>query len=225
MNSRVARLVGTTFVVLAIVGCAGPQSSPPPATSAAPASASSAASTSGTLCAKAFVPCPLPAGTYSSAPFEHPFKFTIIGDDWTNDRAWPHGGAATRGGSNAFFWASGVESGVIDRVTTPIGPTPADFIAHLRKFAGFTVSEPVPVTIDGVSGSQVDVLTNDIAAEKMYLIPEDAFNVSPGEKLRFIVLDMDGETVILFLDSFKAPDFDAFLAEVGQPILDGLTWE
>ena len=81
--------------------------------------------------------------------------------------------------------------------------TPADFIAHLRKFDGFTVSEPVPVTVDGVSGSQVDVLSNDVAADGMFLLPEDGFNLGPGEKTRFLVLDKDGATVILFIESVR----------------------
>jgi hypothetical protein len=232
MTSRMARIVGSAFVAIALLACGGSQASPSHSIAAATSTTKSVAPSSaapgsghGALCAKAFVPCPLPAGTYSSAPFEHPFTFTISGEDWTNDRAWPHGGSTTRSGTNAFLWASGVESGVIAGATSPIGPTPADFIAHLRKFDGFTVGDPIPITVDGISGSYVDVLTNDMVAEKVYLIPEDAFNLSAGERLRFIVLDIDGAAVILIVDSFKAADFDAFMAEVAQPILDGLAWD
>lgn len=244
MSSRTVRVIATIFAIVAIVGCAGtatdqaPTSSlaastdgpSAPASEAAPSTepssaASSTASGDGALCAKGFETCPIPAGTYSSAPFEHPFTFTISGDDWTNDRNWPHGGSMTKAAANSFLWASGVVSGDVSGTTVEIGPTPADFIAHLRKFDGFTVSEPVPVTVDGVSGSQVDVLSNDVGAGGMFLLPEDGFNLSPGEKTRFLVLDKDGATVILFVESFKVSTFDAFLADVAQPILDGLTWQ
>ncbi len=131
----------------------------------------------------------------------------------------------TNAGTNAFMWASGVESGMVNGTATPIGPTPADFIAHLRKFPGFTMTEPVPVTVDGISGSKVDILSNGVEAPGMFVIPEDAFNMGPGEKIRFIALDKDGATVILMVNSFVAADFDQFDSEVGQPMLDGLTWE
>ena len=115
----------------------------------------------------------------------------------------------TKARANSFLWASGVASGHVSGTEVEIGPTPADFIAHLRKFDGFTVSEPVPVTVDGVSGSQVDVLSNDVAADGMFLLPEDGFNLGPGEKTRFLVLDKDGATVILFVESVQAETFDA----------------
>ena len=82
-----------------------------------------------------------------------------------------------------------------------------------------------PSPIDGVSGSQVDVLSNDVAAGGMFLLPEDGFNLSPGEKTRFLVLDKDGSTVVLFVESYDAATFDAFMTEVGQPLLDGLAWK
>jgi hypothetical protein len=245
MSTLAVQVITTILVIVAVVGCAGtatdqaPTSSlaasptdaaSPPASQAAPSTEPSSAAPStatgdGALCAKGFEPCPIPAGTYSSAPFEHPFTFTISGDDWTNDRNWPHGGSMTKAGANSFLWASGVVSGQVGGAAAEIGPTPADFIAHLGKFDGFTVSEPVPVTVDGVSGSQVDVLTNDVGAGGMFLLPEDGFNLSPGEKTRFLVLDKGGATVILFVESLKAATFDAFMADVAQPILDGLTWQ
>jgi hypothetical protein len=242
MSSRIVPVIAVIFAIIAIGGCAGTatEQSPTaslsasptdaPASEAAPSTEPSSAAPStatgdGTLCAKGFATCPIPPGTYSSAPFEHPFTFTISGDDWTNDRNWQHGGSMTKAGANSFLWASGVTSGEVSGTTVEIGPSPADFIAHLRKFDGFTVSEPVPVTVDRVSGSQVDVLSNDIGAGGMFLLPEDGFNLSPGEKTRFLVLDKDGATVILFVESYKAATFDAFMADVAQPILDGLTWQ
>ena len=228
MSVRAIPILGAFVLTAAITACASPAgSAAPPATvaaspsSAPTASASAAAATTaptspaasaaaggGGLCAKEFEPCSVPAGTYTTDAFEHPFMFTIEGDDWSNDRNWPHGGSMTKAGANSFLWASDVVSGRVGDETVDIGPAPADFIAHLGKFDGFTVSEPVPVTVDGVSGSQVDVLSNDVQASGMFLLPEDAFNLSPGEKTRFLVIDKDGATVILFIESFAADTFD-----------------
>ncbi len=35
---------------------------------------------------------------------------------------------------------------------------------------------------------------------------------------------VDGATVVLIVESLKAADFDGFLADAAQPVLDGLTW-
>jgi hypothetical protein len=230
-------------VAAAIVGCASPggtvapsaseagsAASPSGASASAPATAeASVASPStgtgdGALCAKEFERCPIAAGTYTTDAFTDPFTFTIEGGDWTNDRNWPHGGSMTKGGANSFLWASGVVSGNVGETTVAIGPTPSDFIAHLKKFEGFTVSAPIPVTVGGISGSQVDLLSNGVSAAGMFLLPEDGFNLSQGEKVRFLVLDKDGSTVILFVESLDAKTFDSFMAETGQPLLDGLAW-
>jgi hypothetical protein len=131
----------------------------------------------------------------------------------------------TRAGSDAFLWASEVRSGQVDGAEVEIGPSVDDFIAHLGRFEGWTLGEPEPVTIDGATGLQVDLTTNDTGGPGMYYIAEDAFNLAPGEKVRFIAVDKDGQTVILVVDAFLAETFDAFVSEVGDPLLAGLTWD
>ena len=168
------------------------------------------------LCAITPNPCPIAAGTYSSAPFIVPFLFTV-GDGWTDDRAWPHGGEIALP-TGAVQWATAVSARARN-----VSATPADFIAFLRKTKGFTVSQPTPVTIDGVSGQQVDVLTNKAAVSGLFSIEEDAFNVNAGERFRFFVLDKGGETVILTIDAFKAKQFDEFAGQA-QPVIDSIKW-
>ena len=247
----VVRFLGSSVTTaLLLVGCGGAAGTPTAATSLAAPSAApsvvsspsiraspSAAPSSGTapspsaaaaavpLCAKEMNPCPITAGTYSAIPFRPTFEFTIT-DPWQNDRAWPDGGEIAKD-AGAVQWASGVTTGYkfgLSGISTPIGPKPADFIDYLKSFKAFTVSDPMPVTIDGVSGQQVDVLTNKTAPVRgIFVITHDAFNLDPGEKIRFFVLDKDGHTVILTIDSFKAADFDAF-AKVAQPVIDSITW-
>jgi hypothetical protein len=220
---------GTSAVTTAPSVAVSPTSGPPTEaapTDAAPTDAPSGApSPAAKLCAVEFEPCPIEAGTYTTEPFSVPFTFSIEGADWVNDRNWPHGGSVTRANSDAFLWASEVISGQVDGSEVEIGPSVDDFIAHLRRFEGWTLAEPVPVTVDGAAGLQVDLTTNEVGAPGMYYIAEDAFNVAPGEKARFIVVDKDGETVVLIIDSFLEATFDAFVAEVGDPLLAGLTWD
>jgi hypothetical protein len=107
---------------------------------------------------------------------------------------------------------------------TALGPAPADFIAFLKKPKGWVVGKPVPVTIGGVAGQRVDVATRKVGISGVFAIPEDIFNVDAGEKIRFIVLDKDGKTVVLMVDAFKEKDFADILA-LEQPVLDTIAWQ
>jgi hypothetical protein len=220
----------TTAPSVAVSPTSGPPTEAAPTDAAPPEAAptdapSGAPSPAAKLCAVEFEPCPIEAGTYTTEPFSVPFTFSIEGADWVNDRNWPHGGAVTQAASDSFLWAAGVASGQVDEEVVDIAPAVDDFIAHLGRFEGWTLGDPVPVTIDGASGVQVDVTTNDVEARALYLIAEDAFNLSPGEKARFIAVDREGQTVIFVLESYDAATFEAFVSEVGEPLLAGITWD
>jgi hypothetical protein len=192
----------------------------PSVSTTATASASAAA---GKLCAKEFEACALPAGTYRAGPFEPGFTFTVDGDDWVNQRAWPHGGGVTYT-DGAFFWMTGPMSGMIDDKAVKVGDAPEDMVKFLDLPKDWVVADPQPVTVDGVNGVSVDTVTGPKARPGLLTFPEDAFNTDPKEKIRWIVLDKDGKTVVFLLDAFKEADFDAVSARV-QPVLDSVKWE
>lgn len=196
----------------------------PSASAAESAAASSDATGEGELCAEGHQPCPIEAGTYTAAPFEPNFSFTID-EGWQNDRAFADGGGISQE-TGGIFWASGVGEGTVDGEPVEIGASVDDFVTFLQAFEalGMTVSEPTPVTVDGVRGQQVDVATNEAEAPGLYLIAEDQFNLVPGEKARFLVLDRDGETVLLIIDSYTTEGFDDWVA-TAQPVIDSITWE
>jgi hypothetical protein len=244
--SRRGRRAGLVIgVVVLVTACGGTTSSPAtssapiPETSAsaepsgaAPATASPAASTSESaspavaarkLCAKEFDACPLPEGTYRAAPFEPGFTFTIEGDDWTNVRAWPHGGGVTYA-DGAFFWMTGAVKGILDDKPVKIGSKPEDMVAYLNRPDDWVVAKPAPITIDGATGVAVDTVTGPKARQTFLNFPEDAFNTDPKEKIRWIVLEKDGATILFLLDSFKEGNFDAVSSRV-QPVIDSIAWE
>ena len=237
---RLAGLGSSLFIGLMGIAACTPASTPsvpasvPSASASAPASVPAATATAaaspspsiavGTRCAgdQSQPPCELAPGTYSADPFSPGFTFTIA-EPWTNERRYADGGGISLGEA-AFFWASGVSAGTVDGTGVAIEPGPAGFLAFLAKFEGFALSEPGTATVDGVSGIQVDVETKETAAQQIFEIQFDVFNLDAGEKARFILLDKDGTTVIFIIDAFKAADFDAFLSKA-QPLLDSVTWE
>ncbi len=230
------RLTLGIILVLGLAGCSGQgdaSSTAPGAeesTALSPSAAESASSSAssgggvGALCAEGHEPCPLEAGTYSSAPFEPAFTFTID-DDWLNDRAFADGGGISKE-TGGIYWASGVSGGTVAGEEVEIGASPEEFVAFLQtlEVAGMTVSEPTPASVDGVEGQQVDVAANDVEAPALYFIEEDQFNLVANEKARFIVLEKDGETLILIIDSFTAADFDEWLA-TAEPVMESIRWE
>jgi hypothetical protein len=225
-------VMGIAFI---LVGCGGPAADSPstaasaaepsePAVSAAGTAAASEASGESVLCAVGHEPCPIEAGTYTAAPFEPNFSFTVD-EGWQNDRAFADGGGISKP-EGGFFWASGIASGTIGGEEIEIGASVDDFVTFLHGFEaiGMTVSESTSVTVDGISGQQIDVEANDAEAPALYRLAEDQFNLVPGEKARFLVLDKDGETVLLIVDSFTTEGFEDWL-RTAQPVVDSISWE
>jgi hypothetical protein len=219
-------------VGLLLAACGPASQSQPPASLAESVPASASASVSATvgegggrLCAEGHSPCQIPAGTYTAAPFEPDFSFTIE-EPWQNDRAFADGGGISLGSAGGIFWASQVSRGTVGGEEVEIGGSVDDFVSFLQRFEalGLTISDPTPVTVDGATGQQVDVTTNQAEAPALYLVAEDAFNLVPGEKARFMVLDKDGETVLLIIDSFTTDGFDSWVA-AAQPVLDTIVWK
>lgn len=226
-----AGCISALFLAIVIGGCAPAASSVLPTPTAAPPATPTAAPTPSpsvssvavmTLCATDQQPCPIDAGTYSTAPFEPAFTFTV-GDGWSSDRVFADGGQLSKGEA-AFVWASGVKAGLVDGAEVVIGPTIADFIAHLERYKGFELSEPTETTVGGLSATQIDVTTKETNARGIYFVKEDRMNLAPGEKARFFLIDKDGATVILLLDAYHEAGFDAFTAETGS-LLESLAWE
>jgi hypothetical protein len=228
--STVVKRSALLVVAMLLVGCgnvggsATASSSGAAESSAAASASSSEGTTAGSLCAVDHTPCELPGGTYSAAPFEPAFSFTIEGS-WQNDRAFSDGGGISQD-TGGIYWASGVERGRLGDEEVEIGATPEQFIAFLQSLslAGATVSAQSEQSVGDHSGASVDVESGDEPLPGLYLIDADAFNLAPNEKARFIVLDVEGETVVFVVDAFASADFDAWLA-TAQPVLDSVTWD
>jgi hypothetical protein len=238
-------IVLVAFLAL-VAGCAGPSaSSDNPAPSAAPSSSAAPAASSTpslqasasppasptpaasglALCAMNGTPCPLPAGTYSTAPFVHPFLVTIAGG-WTNDRAWPHGGELANPSGKAYLqWGSGFISGTgPSGKDVAIGPTADAVLAYIQTFKGFAITPPAPITIGERTGRSVDISTKGTRADGLLRIPEDQYNLAPGEKVRFMLFDVSGAAVVIMVDVPTEKDFAAETKAM-QPVLDSIVWQ
>lgn len=112
---------------------------------------------------------------------------------------------------------------------------PEDMVAWFQEHPNLEVGEPVPVTVGGVAGTQLDVVVSSVLNDYPEDCPVPCVNAWPrspqpmsflfflGDKGRHIVLDIEGETVIV---SIEAPEekFDEFLPEA-QEVLDTVEWK
>jgi hypothetical protein len=182
------------------------------------------------LCAVGKKECFVSAGTYTTAPFEPAFTFSLD-TTWKNTRAYEHGGGiGTQEGD--LNWASGITAGFDGTASganaePPIGPTVEDFIAFLDAVESsdtLTRTGSGEVTIAGAKGRYVDFVRTENGAAVGFSVLEDTFILDRQAKARFIAVDVDGTTAVFVLEGQFAHTFDALLKRL-QPVLDSIVWQ
>jgi hypothetical protein len=204
-------------------------SQPAPATAAPTQAATQAIATAIVNAPLCFVAkqdeCGIAIGSYTTAPFEHPFTFAIA-ERMINVRASEHGGGLeTTSRAGSFSWVSSIEKGFPGEVA--IGPKAADFLAFITsasKLPGFTVGEPVAVTVGGMPATRIDLARTNEAEPFGFSIAEDVYFVDAGATDRFWVLEVGGALVVLIAEANLSGNFDGHAARV-QPIVDSVAWQ
>ena len=245
-RQAIPALTALVIMTVGVAACGSTPPSPASPTASSPfgpstPSGSTAASNSPAppvarqLCAKAFEPCDLTPGTYSAAPFDHPFRFTVS-DGWTNVWYGVHGGWNELLPYGRWWWASAIlytcnmilplslffqklrrSPFQADRSSWASKPT------HPKRFSGLTLSQPQLITIGGRSATEVDVTVNKDAPE-IFSVDQNAFNLGAGEKVRFDLVDMNDQTLVVVLEAVEASQFDKFIDRTKQ-IYDSITWD
>ena len=167
--------------------------------------------------------CPLAAGTYTSAPFEVPFRFTIA-DGWANHIRVVQAGAIRKGPAIGFAW--GVR---LADVSPTIGASTDALFKFFRGQRVVTASDPVPVTIGGVEGSSMDVSVGKKGEILFHSSTADglqgtSWRFTPGTKVRMIGVEVHDTLVLLMVDVSPVKAFDDEMAKI-QPILDSIVWQ
>lgn len=179
-------------------GVAAPSPSPSPSPTRPPSSSPS----------EAAYPRPLPAGTFTAESFWPTLTMTIP-DGWITDGgSGSFLGLVPEADENApvafldvFLNLSVAAEDCAEAAEPDIGSTASDIVGALAARPGLSVSEPVPVTIGGLSGGQIDLelargWTGTCPAVEGPFVPlvhEEGFlwwGAAPGERFRIIVLDV-----------------------------------
>ena len=215
------------LVALLAAGCAGaplptstPTSTPVPTPTATPTEVVSASPTVGLLdlCDTADREgCELAPGTYSPSLTTPKMTFTLP-EGWVGVRHYPDGWSLIHEGVILSF-ARDVTFGEDE----PAEPGLAGFEQMLRSASALQVGDAQVTEIGGVPAVQLDVVAVDDASGLLAL-DADRYNLSEGQKARFVVFAI-GESIAMFIvESFDEAGFDAAVA-TAQPVLDSVAFE
>ncbi|MEO8571626.1 MAG: hypothetical protein ABI553_07970 [Chloroflexota bacterium] len=220
-SSSVAAATATPSSTIAIT----PPPSPSPTATPAPTAKPTPLPPAKALCASGdgvfpMVTCQLAAGTYSTAPLVPVFRFTV-GAGWENDLAGINAGQLTKKSKTSvtgFGWGTGMKA----RDGTDIGKSIDAMLQFLAAQSGATMAAPVSVTIGGVIGRSVDITLNNSTI--FFRVGKSGASFNPGEKLRMLLLEVNGAVVFISIEVTEATTFDKELVAV-QPILDSILWQ
>lgn len=221
-------------------------SEPSPTPTASSATPSASPSASAFECQGETSGCagPLNAGEHEAANFLLELTFTTP-DGWVNIRDIRRTYALEMPtGLGAFIEVMGMNA--IAEQTESCGPVPLagagssvqDFITAVQTHPGLVASDPVPTELDGFQGQSIDFvlatswdqMCPDIdAVSPVVLIltdtgepPARTITYNEDQRVRWIVLDVRGETIIVELVGPVAERSFESSVERAQPIVDSL---
>ena len=253
VNSYLKPLAAIAAVILVAVigfgllsannkGVGGPSASPTssPASSPAATAAASAFACDGetTGCAG-----PIAAGDHASANFIVPMTYRTP-DGWVNVRDMNRTYALSTNSGLASPIEVLAMNAIADQTAScdpikksGVGSTVQDFVDYLRGHPGLVTSAPVPAEVDGFKGQTIDF---NVASTWDKLCPSDsdpfvllltdtgqppgrALGYHGDERVRWIILDVRGTTVIIEATApiVGGTDFATAVA-AAQPVIDSI---
>jgi hypothetical protein len=103
-----------------------------------------------------------------------------------------------------------------------------EWVSWFQRHPNLETSKPVPVSVGGASGMQIDVTASSTLEDSVPLYPISWNDISAapsdeGWKDRYVIVDVGGHTVIINVFARK-DKFDAFSPKV-QEVLDSVEWK
>ena len=240
-------VAGVGFAVLgspagpSVGGTVSPTPTPSPAASASPSTAPSA---------RAEFPSwypqdsegagILPAGSQTTRQFIAGTTFTVP-DGWVNDGDYAPAYflfpdtpaneaeyAISKGKAQEIILTDKVANNMLaicDATGLFQGATAAEVIDAVVANEALSTTEPVDVTVGGLSGRQIDLQLNPDWTGSCPVEPDNPTRDYLDERSRVIVLDtLDNRTIGIAIGSRYSDDFEAFLADA-MPIVESLDFD
>lgn len=223
--------------VLFVLGCSSapavapsPTLAPPPASSptAAPTRAATPTAAPPTtttapagevldLCAEEREACELEAGTYSPSRTTPKVTF-VLEEGWTGVRHYEDGFALTRPEAILSFARD-----ILPGTGGEMEPGLAGIEAFLRGVSALRVDQATVAVVGGLPAVQLDVVAAE-DARAFFELDKDVYNLAPGQKARFWIVDVDGTIGLFIVESEDEASFAAAI-EAGQPVIDSIRFD
>ena len=165
--------------------------------------------------------------TFSSKKFGLPMSISF-GPEWHvredfADEIELVGGTQAYGVELAFILVK--DAKIADPASTATMPWPEDFVAYLHSNQYLEVGEPMPITVGGVNGVQIDESNKNIGQKRTFIALKstDWLYLDYDQSWRFIILDdVNGQR--LLIGTTAASEGFSVATELAQKVIDSVVF-
>lgn len=182
---------------------------------------------------------PQQSGSYTSRSLDPAVTYTLT-SDWVNQRDWAEFFLLypDTPGNRALAAADEYAPYIVILPGPPTVPTsapcaatgkaatggvvvnPADLVEYLGTVQGLTATSPIPVTLNGLPGQQIDIAVAPEWTGCPPAVPGQPIGNQPTENDRIRLIVLEGPDVgTLMIRLWARTDFEAFLAEA-MPVVE-----
>jgi hypothetical protein len=219
MNTR-NLLVSVLMLVSVLLSACAPATTPPSATTVPP-----------TVIPPTMAQTVAPAQdqtTFSSKKFGLPMSISFgpewhVAEDFADEFELVGGTQAYDGVELVFIFVK--DAKIADPASTATMPWPDDFVAYLHSNQYLEVGEPMPITVGGVNGVQIDVSNKNIGQKRTFIGLKSTgwLYLDADQSWRFIILDdVNGQR--LLIGTTEAPEGFSVATELAQKVIDSVVF-
>jgi len=219
MNTR-KLLVSILMLVSVLLSACAPAATPPAPTAVPP-----------TVIPPTMAPTVTPAQdqtTFSSKKFGLPMSISFgpewhVAEDFADEFELVGGTQAYDGVELVFIFVK--DAKIADPASTATMPWPDDFVAYLHSNQYLEVGEPMPITVGGVNGVQIDVSNKNIGQKRTFIGLKSTgwLYLDADQSWRFIILDdVNGQR--LLIGTTEAPEGFSMATELAQKVIDSVVF-
>jgi len=219
MNTR-NLLVSVLMLGSVLLSACAPATTPPSATTVPPA-----------VIPPTMAPTVAPAQdqtTFSSKKFGLPMSISFgpewhVAEDFADEFELVGGTQAYDGVELVFIFVK--DAKIADPSSTATMPWPDDFVAYLHSNQYLEVGEPMPITVGGANGIQIDVSNKNIGQKRTFIGLKSTgwLYLDADQSWRFIILDdVNGQR--LLIGTTEAPEGFSVATELAQKVIDSVVF-
>ena len=166
--------------------------------------------------------------TFSSDKFQLPMSISFgpewrVAEDFADEIVLVGGTQAYDGVELVFMFVK--DAKIADPASTATMPWPDDFVAYLHSNQYLEVGEPMPITVGGVNGVQIDVSNKNIGQKRIFIALKTTgwLYLDADQSWRFIILDdVNGQR--LLIGTTEAPEGFSVATELAQKVIDSVVF-